>query len=200
VRVTATVGTDASGSIANVATVWGNEGDPDESNNTARSTIQVVPTSQQSPPILSDLSAVRRCVRAAALGQPKADSHGLAFSFTLSESADVTFTVMHHVESPAWTSCPETERDHGHKPGTYRIVGQGSHPVPAGHQTVSIGSAARAGHVQALGPFAAGQHRVNLARIANNRLSPGTYVLFAKAVSSSGQTSRLSVVKFWVVR
>jgi hypothetical protein len=43
VQVTATVRTDAAGLIENVATVWGNQGDPNERNNTARSTIHVVP-------------------------------------------------------------------------------------------------------------------------------------------------------------
>jgi uncharacterized repeat protein (TIGR01451 family) len=43
VLVTASVASDASGSINNVATVFGNQGDPNESKNTARSTIQVVP-------------------------------------------------------------------------------------------------------------------------------------------------------------
>jgi uncharacterized repeat protein (TIGR01451 family) len=43
VLVTANVSTVASGSIENVATVWDKAGDPNGRNNTARSTIQVVP-------------------------------------------------------------------------------------------------------------------------------------------------------------
>jgi uncharacterized repeat protein (TIGR01451 family) len=49
VLATATVRTDASGSIENIATVWGNRGDPNESNNTARSTVLVAPLPPPSP-------------------------------------------------------------------------------------------------------------------------------------------------------
>jgi uncharacterized repeat protein (TIGR01451 family) len=51
VLVTANVATVASGSIENVATVWSNQGDPNQRNNTARSTVQVVPLS---PPPTTD--------------------------------------------------------------------------------------------------------------------------------------------------
>jgi hypothetical protein len=143
---------------------------------------------------------VRPCVTTAALGQPQAGSHGLAFSFSLSESTHVTFTVMHHVESPTWASCAEAQKPHGHKPGTYRTVGEVSHPVPAGPQTVSIGTAAGAPHMRALVPFGPGRHRINLAGIATEHLHPGTYTLLVKAVNATGQTSGLSLVHFWVVR
>jgi uncharacterized repeat protein (TIGR01451 family) len=43
VLVTASVATDATGLIENVATAWGGQGDPHERNNTARSTSQVDP-------------------------------------------------------------------------------------------------------------------------------------------------------------
>jgi uncharacterized repeat protein (TIGR01451 family) len=43
VQVTATIAADASGPIVNHASVWGNQGDPNESNDTAASTVHVTP-------------------------------------------------------------------------------------------------------------------------------------------------------------
>jgi uncharacterized repeat protein (TIGR01451 family) len=62
VRVTATVRTDASGTIANVATVWDGQGDPNHANDTARSTIRVVPLpgTDPGPQPVSDLVITKR--------------------------------------------------------------------------------------------------------------------------------------------
>lgn len=43
VQVTATIAADASGPIVNHASVWGNQGDPNESNDSAASTVHVAP-------------------------------------------------------------------------------------------------------------------------------------------------------------
>lgn len=160
-------------------------------------TVAHVPPPAPVAPLLEALHGAHRCVTSAALGQPQAGDHGLAFSFTLSESANVTFTIMHRVGSPAWSRCP---RSHGHKAGRYRTIEELTQLAPAGTQTTSLGTTARVRRdyaVTALGP---GRHRVDLAGIAKRRLRPGTYVLFARAVNSSGQSSGVSVVKFWVVR
>jgi len=43
VQVSATIASDATGRIVNEATVWGNQGDPNESNDTATSIVHVTP-------------------------------------------------------------------------------------------------------------------------------------------------------------
>jgi hypothetical protein len=146
--------------------------------------------------VLSGLTAVHRCVTSAVLEHAHAGSGGLAFSFTLSEAASVTFAVLHRVESPRWTKCPPAR---GHKPGSYRSVGQLGALVPAGQQTISLGAAARARPLATVVRLAAGRHRIGLAQIAQTRLSPGTYVVSAKAVNPAGQASAVDYAKFWVV-
>jgi hypothetical protein len=148
-------------------------------------------------PVLAGLKVLHRCVTAAALQKPHASSHGIAFSFNLSEAANVTFAVLHRVGSPAWTSCP---RPQGHSRTTYRSVGEMTGLMPAGQQTTSIGTAARANRSAVVARLAPGHHRVDLAQLASKRLRPGTYVLSAKAVNSAGQASGVSYVKFWVFR
>jgi hypothetical protein len=145
--------------------------------------------------VLSGFTAVHRCVTSAVLEHAHAGSGGLAFSFTLSESANVTFAVLHRVGSPAWTKCPPA---HGHTPSTYRSVGEVGALVPAGQQTISLGSSARAKHSVTVVRLAPGRHRIGLAQIAQTRLPPGTYVVSAEAVNSAGQASRVDYAKFWV--
>ncbi len=146
-------------------------------------------------PVVSSLSALHRCVTSAAIDAPHASGHGLAFSFTLSEAANTTFTVLHRVGSPKWAKCP---RPSGHTLSTYKSVGAFSAPMSAGQQTTSIGTTARARHVDTSAQFGRGRHRISLARIAAQHLRPGTYVLAVKAVNSAGQVSGVSYVKFWV--
>jgi hypothetical protein len=146
-------------------------------------------------PLLSDLIAAHRCVAAASLGGPSPGGHGLAFSLNLSETSNVTFTVMRRVGSPQWSKCP---RPRGRKPGTYRSVGELTGLMPAGSQTTSLGTAARSRRMRTVARLAAGRHRIDLAELASKRLRPGTYILTAKAVNSAGQSSGVAYVKFWV--
>jgi hypothetical protein len=145
--------------------------------------------------VLSGLTAVRRCVTSAVLEHARAGSGGLAFSFTLSQAANVTFAVLHRVGSPAWRKCPPAR---GHTPTTYRSVGEVGALDPAGQQTNSLGTAARNGHLATVIRLAPGRHRIGLAQIAQKRLPPGTYVVSAKAVNSAGQASGVDYAKFWV--
>jgi uncharacterized repeat protein (TIGR01451 family) len=157
----------------------------------------VTPVPPPVPPVLSGLTAVHRCVTSAVLEHAHAGSGGLAFSFTLSEAAKVTFAVLHRVGSPAWTKCPPVR---GRTQGTYRSVGEpGGALVPAGPQTISLGSAARARHLASVVRLAPGRHGIGLAQIAQTRLPPGTYVVSAKAVNSAGQASSVEYAKFWVI-
>ena len=160
----------------------------------------VIPTVAIAPapiaPMLSGFKPLHRCSTSVELGKLGSGS-GLAFSFTLSETSNVTFAVLHRVGSPAWSRCP---RAHGHDPGSYRSMGQLSGLVPAGNNTVTMGTAARARHVQTVTRFGRGRHRISLAKIASKHLPPGTYVLSAKAVNSAGQSSGVSYAKFWVIR
>jgi len=144
-------------------------------------------------PVLSGLTAIHRCVTSAVLEHAHAGSGGLAFSFTLSQAANVTFAVLHRVGSPAWTKCPSVR---GRTPSAYRSVGEVGALVPAGNQTESLGTAARARPLAIR--LAAGRHRIGLAQIAQKRLPPGTYVVSAKAVNSAGQASSVEYAKFWV--
>jgi hypothetical protein len=146
-------------------------------------------------PVLSGLKPLHRCVSAAVFGKLGSGS-GLAFSFTLSQTSNVTFAVLHRVDSPAWSKCP---RVRGHDPGSYRSMGQLSGLVPAGNSTLTMGSAARARHVRLVTRLGRGRHRISLAKIVSRRLPPVTYVLSAKAVNSSGQSSGVSYAKFWVI-
>jgi hypothetical protein len=148
------------------------------------------------PPVLSGLTAVHRCVISAVLGHPHAGSGGLAFSFTLSEAANVTFAVLRRVGSPTWTKCPPVR---GRTPGTYRSEGELSALLPAGKQSISLGTAARARRLPNVVRLAPGRHRISLAQIAQKRLRPGTYVVSAKAVNSAGQASGVDYAKFWVL-
>ena len=147
-------------------------------------------------PVLSGFKPLHRCSTSVELGKLGSGS-GLAFSFTLSETSNVTFAVLHRVGSPAWSRCP---RAHGHDPGSYRSMGQLSGLVPAGNNTLTMGTTARARRVQTVTRFGRGRHRISLAKIAAKRLPPGTYVLSAKAVNSAGQSSGVSYAKFWVIR
>lgn len=155
------------------------------------------PPAAQAPatPVISDLEAVHRCVSSAALGEPHPGDQGLSFSLTLSEAANVTFTVMRRIGSPLWTECP---RRRGREQGTYRSVGELGGLMPAGHQTVALGTAARVERPSTLAALTGGRHRIGLAQIASRRLPPGTYVLFARAVNSAGEVSGVVYVKFWV--
>jgi hypothetical protein len=130
------------------------------------------------------------------LERAHAGSGGLAFSFNLSEAANVTFAVLHRAGSPAWTKCPPVR---GRTPGTYRSVGELGTLVPAGPQSTSLGTAARARHLATVVRLAPGRHRISLAQLAQQRLPPGTYVVSAKAVNSAGQASGLDYAKFWVI-
>jgi hypothetical protein len=147
-------------------------------------------------PILTSFKPLHRCSTSVELGQLGSGS-SLAFSFTLSQTSNVTFEVLHRVGSPAWSRCP---RVHGHDPGSYRSMGQLSGLVPAGNNTLTMGTAARARHTQTVTRFGRGRHRISLAKIASKHLPPGTYVLSAKAVNSAGQSSGVSYAKFWVIR
>jgi hypothetical protein len=162
---------------------------------TIASVIAPTPPPPPAAPVLSGLVAVRRCVTSAVLEHARAGSGGLAFSFTLSQAANVTFAVLHRVGSPAWTKCPSVR---GHTPSTYRSVGEVGALDPAGQQTNSLGSAARAGPSATVVRLAPGRHRIGLGQIAQKRLSPGTYVVSAKAVNSAGQASSVEYAKFWV--
>jgi hypothetical protein len=146
-------------------------------------------------PVLSGLAAVHRCVTSAVLEHAHARSGGLAFSFTLSEAANVTFAVLHRVGSPAWTKCPPVR---GNTPSTYRSVGEGGPLVPVGRQADSLGTAARARPLATVIRLTPGRHRIGLAQIGLKRLPPGTYVFSAKAVNSAGQSSGVKYAKFWV--
>jgi hypothetical protein len=153
----------------------------------------MLPPPPRRPPVLSGFTAVHRCVTSAVLEHAHAGS--LAFSFTLSEAAKVTFAVLHRVGSPAWTKCP---RVRGHTPSTYRSVGEVGPLVPVGRQTDSLGTAARARPLATVVRLTPGRHRISLAQIGVKRLPPGTYVVSAKAVNSAGQSSGVEYAKFWV--
>jgi hypothetical protein len=125
-----------------------------------------------------------------------AGSGGLAFSFRLSEVANVTFAVLYRVGSPAWRKCPPVR---GHTPSTYRSVGEVGALEPAGQQTDSLGTAARARPLGTVVRLVPGRRRISLAQISQKRLPPGTYVVSAKAVNSAGQASGVDYAKFWVI-
>lgn len=159
----------------------------------AVTTTTPAPSIPPAAPVVSDLQPVHRCVASAALVDAQSGKHGLAFSFSLSEAANVTFAVLHRVGSPAWARCP---RRRGHTPSTYREVGALSGLMQAGQQTTSLGTAARVERLVTM--LAGGRHRIGVARIASRRLRPGTYVLSVKAVNSAGETSGVVYAKFWV--
>ena len=166
-------------------------------NTPASGTLPTASTPAMPPasPRVSGLSVLHRCVKQAALASLQAGDHGLAFSFNLSQAANVTLSVLHRVGSPAWAKCP---RPHGHTVSNYRSVGTFGALMPAGQQTTSLGSAARARHLGISAQLSRGHHRVDLARIASKHLAPGTYVLAVKATNSAGESSAVQYVKFWV--
>jgi uncharacterized repeat protein (TIGR01451 family) len=200
--VTINVRASQPGTWTNTATVSTTSNDTAAANNASAMITIIGPKVSPMPsppapvaPVLSGLTPVDRCVTSATLEHAHVGSGGLSFSFTLSEAANVTFAVLHRVGSPAWRKCPPVQ---GHTPGTYQSVGELGAPVPAGNQSISLGTAARARRratVVRLGP---GWHRISLGQIAQKRLPPGTYVLSAKAVNSAGQASGVEYAKFWV--
>jgi uncharacterized repeat protein (TIGR01451 family) len=202
--VTINVRASQPGTWTNTATVSTTSNDTNAANNHASATTMIIgpsvppmpPPPAPVAPVLSGLTAVHRCVSSAVLEHAHAGSGDLAFSFTLSEAANVTFAVLHRVGSPAWRKCPPVR---GRTPGTYRSVGELGALVPAGQQSISLGSAARARHPATVVRLAAGRHRISLAQLAQKRLPPGTYVVSAKAVNSAGQASGVDYAKFWVI-
>jgi hypothetical protein len=148
-------------------------------------------------PTLTGLKPLHRCASSVVLGQPTSGGSGLTFSFTLSQTSNVVFAVLHRVGSPAWSKCP---RVRGHAPGSYHSMGQLSGVIPAGNAQLTMGTAARTRHVRFQRRLGRGRHSISLANIAAKRLPPGTYVLSAKAVNSTGQSSGVSYAKFWVIR
>lgn len=158
-------------------------------------TVLLAPPMPPAAPVVTGLSAVRRCVTEGELNAPQPGGRGLAFSFSLSEAANVTFAVLHRVGSPGWTKCP---RRRGHTRSNYKSVGAFGVLVPAGQQTTSLGTAARSGRSGKVAQFGRGRHRIGFARIAGRHLRPGTYVLSVKAVNSAGESSGVAYVKFWV--
>lgn len=171
--------------------------EPAASSHTTVTPATVLPAPPMPPaaPVVTDLSSLRRCVTEGELNAPQPGSRGLAFSFSLSEASNVSFTVLHRVGSPAWTKCP---RRRGHTASSYRFVGAFGALMPAGPQTTSLGTTSRARRLATVGQFGRGRHRIGLARIAGRHLRPGTYVLSVKAVNSAGEASGVSYVKFWV--
>jgi hypothetical protein len=163
---------------------------------TTPSVIPPMPPPPPVAPVLSGLTAVHRCVTSATLEHAHAGGGGLAFSFALSEAANVTFAVLHRVGSPARRKCPPVR---GHTPGTYSSVGELGALVPAGKQSISLGTAARARPLAVVVRLAPGRHRISLAQLAQKRLPPGTYVVSSKAVNSAGQASGVDYAKFWVI-
>ena len=158
-------------------------------------TILSAPPMPPVAPLVTGLRALHRCVTGTELSAPQPGSQGLAFSFSLSEAANVRFGVLHRVGSPHWTKCP---RRQGHTPSNYKSVGSYGALVPAGQQTTSLGTASSASRVGSVAHYGRGRHRINLGRLAQKHLRPGTYVLSVKAVNSAGEASGVSYVKFWV--
>ncbi len=162
-----------------------------------------------SPPIVSQLRARSRCVaRVQLAGAPSSGSGGLAFSYTLNESASVLYVVKRRDGSPGRRTCGPAP---GRTPGSYSEIGGVIGPGLTGANGVTLGSAASvpAAHVRtgrtirlhlARAAMATGRHSVTLAQIAQGKqLAPGTYVLLVRATDSAGQRSNDATVKFFVV-
>lgn len=149
-------------------------------------------------PVLSGLSPVHRCVTdAALLPRPGQGAGGLAFSLSLSEPANVMFSIMHRVGSPGRTRCPQPS---GHTIAGYRQVALLQAPDVAGPQTNILATTSRAAGVARTRRLGRGRHRLTLGQIAAGHLAPGTYVLLARATNSAGQRSADTFAKFWVLK
>ena len=166
------------------------------------------PSGQSVAPIVSQLRVRSRCVQPGRLGTaPSSGSTGLAFSYVLSESADVLYVIERRDGSPGRRRCGPAP---GHTPGRYTEVGSLTGSGLAGSNDVSLATTAsanaahhpsRSSRVQrSQSGLRAGRHRVTLIQlIRGGQLTPGTYVLLVQATNAAGQRSNEATVKFFVV-
>jgi CSLREA domain-containing protein len=191
--------------VTDTATVEGAYADPDPADDTASVTTRVVAVVAAAgpapkPPVITDLRARARCVRAAALRTRAAsDAGGISFTYTLDQAADVLYVVKRRKGSRGKTRCTPPS---GRSQTGYDDVGTLTGPGAAGANTARIASRSRR-HTRArrlVRRAGAGRHRVTLARIAQGRaLAPGTYVLLVRARNAAGQASNDAMVKFFVL-
>jgi hypothetical protein len=137
------------------------------------------------PPVVSDLRPVRRCVRPGS-GAPQ-------FTFTLSEAATVRFVLRRRNGSPGRRRCPAPPL--GRRPGTARLVEQQVRPVLGGPGTFAPATPAR---VRGARRLEAGRIRVRLTQA--RRLRPGTYQLMVRPTDVAGNVGPDAITKVWVLR
>lgn len=171
----------------------------------------IAPVARVLPTPVTNLRAVRSCVRSARLAsQPTESGGGLAFSFDLSQDATLQYAVLHRDASPAQASCP-AGLDHPSPAGrraadTYTAIGSLSAPAGPGAHQISIGSAARAQpttprlHALRSRRFRRGHHTIRIGGHASDlSLPPGTYVLMVRATDAQGAPFTDAFAKFWVL-
>lgn len=147
-------------------------------------------------PTIGQLAATRRCVRSATLIRPKRSGDGLAFSFSLSQDATVTYEILRRVQSRARSSCRMAR---GTTPGTLEGVSESSEQRRAGRKQTTLATTASRGRPRRM-RLRSGRRQVPLARLAaGQKLAPGTYVLRMTAANDGGRSAPVKV-KFWVLR
>ena len=141
-----------------------------------------LPPADTTPPQLTGLRPVERCVRA---GAP-------AFALTLSEPARVRFILRRREGSPGLRRCPAVR---GRQPGSATPVDDQSRELPGGDNTYTTAVTARSRTPRRL---RAGRSVVRL--LAQARLRPGTYQLIARATDAAGNGAPDVITKVWVLR
>lgn len=155
------------------------------------------PQAKPASPFVSDLTALRRCVRGAQLITPASDAGGLAFSFKLNVKATVKYVIKRRAASPGRRACPKPARN---VPGRATEVSTQEREGSADSNTTSLATTAARRTRGLVRKAKAGPTRVALAQIAQARkLAPGTYILYVTATDGFGQTSNITRVKFWVL-
>jgi uncharacterized repeat protein (TIGR01451 family) len=105
VQVTATAAADATGRIVNQATVWGNERDPNPSNDTATSIVEVTPPpgppGTGMPPPGPGTPPPTQASRAQAVSDLRAQLHGPNRHVRVGQRRTFTITVTNHGPDPA---------------------------------------------------------------------------------------------------
>ena len=161
------------------------------------STFPAGSTTASPAPVISRLSARKRCVRDAQVTAPSGSPAGLAFTFDLSVAATVRYVIKRRNATPARTRCPRVA---GRKPGRATEVSSQQRDGTAGTNTTSLANTASRSRRGLTRAAQAGGARVTLAQIAQaRRLAPGTYILYVTATDRFAQTSNTSRVKFWVL-
>jgi hypothetical protein len=142
------------------------------------------------PPVLGGLSESRRCVTASALRRASAArSAGLTFSFTLSQAADVSFTVALDAGSRALRRCPAVASVRTRSATIRRRSAEtAGTPLPA--WALGVALADGGGRRE----YAAGREKVTIAQIvSDSSLRAGTYRLTLRAENAHGSSKQVYV-------